>query len=236
MFIKRYDHLNIERYLHDEPVVAERRVVEDHATLGWHGRIVGRTWPANMSSAEINLMRVGGSKRRLATPDFHNGICPVYILTDREAREATRLLDSYCLSGVEAQNIVCNQGRTNILNMLTFATTGANTGYTGVVAFGVGTTTGTPSATDTQLFGGNETFRKAITLTTISGTQVDFTTDFAASEGNFTYADCGIFGSTPSSVASTTTVKTGIIYAHALYAYTKSSNVALANDYYVTIN
>jgi hypothetical protein len=232
MFLKKT--LDIEHYLHEAPLTQERRVVDDdHASFGWRGHIIGREWPAAMAQSEINLLRVGGKKSRLASPDYSSGLCPVYVLTDAETREAQRLMDSYCLGGVETHNIVCNQGRTNLLNFLTFATTGVNSGYTGVVAFGVGTTTGTVSASDTQLFGGAETFRKQIGLTTISGNSVDFTIDFAANEANYTYADCGIFGSTPTNVASTTTVNTGILYAHALYAYTKNNNVILANDYYI---
>lgn len=236
MFYQRHI-LDIEKYLRaEEAPTADRQVIRDEGSYQWEGRIVGRTWPADMPLSELHQMRVGGSKRRLAHPDFVDaaGAHPVYILTDYEAREAQRLLDSYALSGIEAKNLVTNNGRNILLNFLTFPTVGANTGYTGIVAFAVGTVTGTVSASDTALFGSGEVFRKQIGLTTISGNTVDLTTDFNAGEGNYTYADCGLFSSSPTSVASTNTTGTGVLSAHALYQYTKTSTVILANDYYVT--
>lgn len=203
----------------------------------WNGVIVAREWPADMPEEELALMRVGGRRARLESPDSApEAIYPTYILTEYESREAKRLMDANCLNGYEFPNAACNNGRTNILSFLSYATVAANPGYTGIVAFGVGGTQGTPGSSDTALFGSNELFRKALTLTTISGNQIDATTNFAANEGNYTYGDAGIFGSTQSNVASTTTVNTGILYAHASYVYTKTSSVTLTNDYYITMS
>lgn len=237
MFLKRHT-LDIDKYLRAEDAPAlERRTIHDESALPWEGRIVARAWPADMPAVELRLMRVGGSRRRLARPDYGepDDPRPVYILSDAEAREARRLLDSYTLGGIEAKNLITNSGRNILLNFLTFPTVGANTGYTGIVAFAVGTVSGTTSASDTALFGGGEVFRKQIGLTTISGNTVDLTTDFNSGEGNYTYADAGLFASSPTSVASPTVVKTGVLAAHALYQYTKTSTVILANDYYVTL-
>lgn len=204
----------------------------------WDGVIVGRAWPADMPDEELALMRVGGNQRKLALARADAGVlrCPRVELTEYERREARRLLDRHCLHGFEFHNVACNAGRTNLLNFLSFATTGANPGYTGIVAFGVGGTAGVPSSSDTALFGANELFRKGLTLTTISGNQIDASAAFAAAEGNFSYQDAGIFGSTSGNVASTTTVNTGILYAHSSYVYTKTSTVALSNDYYVSFS
>lgn len=239
MFLQRHAlDSAIEKYLRAEQApIHDRQTVTDERALSWEGRIVARAWPANMPLTEIHQMRVGGSRRRLAHPDFHDpaGLRPVYILSDYEAHEAQRLLDTYALDGIEAKNLITNNGRNILLNMLTFPTVAANTGYTGIVAFAVGTVSGTVSASDTALFGGGEVFRKQIGLTTISGNTIDLTTDFNAGEGNYTYADAGLFSSSPTNIASTTTVGTGVLSAHALYQYTKSNTVILANDYYITL-
>lgn len=169
-------------------------------------------------------MLVGGSRRRLASPDGVGAAGqPVWQLSDRERRMRDRLLGR-ALRSYETSNMACNAGRTVLLNL----TAGVG-GYSGVNYFAVGTGVASPTAADTQL--GTEYFRKLLTTTTVSGNQVDLSTLFVLAEGNTTYTEAGLFGN-----GATGTVNSGSLFAHASYTYTKSSAVNLTNDYYVYFN
>ncbi len=195
------------------------------AAPGWHGVIVGRSWPVGFTEAEYRLLLVGGSRRRLAHPDGYSAHgAPLYLLTDAQRRVRERLLNRLCLDGYETENIACNAGRAVLLSFL-----GGGTGLAGPQYFAVGTGSGTPAATDTQLFA--EYYRAAYSTTAINGNQIDVSTLFQSNVANTTYTEAGLFGN-----GATATANSGALFAHALYAYTKSSGTVLSNDYYIVFN
>lgn len=214
-------------------VIQEFRQVEDKPRWRWKGVIVGRVWKPDVPEQEIEAMRVGG-RRRLARPDEVTASgTRIYKLTPDEQRQAQKLMSRECQDGFESDvyepefayhNVACNAGRSTILNFL--AGSGS---HTGITFFAVGTGAGTPVAGDTSLF--TEVFRKAITTATVTGNQVDESTFFATTDGNFSYTNAGAFGD-----GATSTLGTGVLFAHAVYLYNKNSSVALTNDYLINMN
>lgn len=222
------------------------RHVRKRRHSGWRreGIVVARAWDAGFDEQEYRLLLVGGSQRRLHTPDaYTRDGQPVYRLSAIERRQSTRLLDRLCHEGFEQRailrrhNVACNDGRNSLLNTI------ANvSGYTGVQWFAVGTGTNPngPQSGDHQLF--SEFFRKQPTSYTVSGNQTLIATFFQATEGVTTYTEAGLFGSAPTGYTGASasggfvanaTPNTGILFAHVNYPYTKSGSVTLTNDYYV---
>lgn len=207
-----------------KPKIAEAQVAS--AGWRWHGQIVLRVWDAEMTEQDILEMRYG--VRRSRTPDAIGPVGQkIFFVSEREKDEGERILDAACLARLgerrkEFRNLACNAGRTALLNFIASAG-----GSTGITYFAVGTGTAAPLATDTQL--GNEVFRKAVSSTTVSGNQILISTFFLAAEGNFSYTEAGPFGGTGASG----TANSGTLYAHAPYVYTKTSAVALTNDYFI---
>lgn len=208
------------------PPRAVRRLVEPPIGFRWEGIIFARAWPDGFTEDEYRLMLVGGRRHRLARPDAVGAAGqPIFHLTDYERRAKARLLDGKCLDRHEAHNVACNAGRTVLLNLIAGAA-----GYGGVSYFAVGTGTPiNPDAGDVQLV--TEGFRKALSGTTISGNQIDLSTLFATTEANLTYTEAGLFGN-----GATATANSGTLFAHAAYAYQKSSSINLTNDYVIFLN
>lgn len=217
------------------PILITKRTEERE--MRWHGVIVVREFDDGITDDELALMRVGGRKRKLArggdlpTHDGH----PHFILSERERKDAERLLNRQCRNGFEVampfyplrfHNVACNVGRSVLLNFIANAG-----GLTGVQYFAVGTGA-LPSgvaASDTQL--ASEYFRKALSLTTLSGNQIDLSCAFGSTDANTTYTEAGIFGN-----GATGTANSGTLFAHAPYAYVKTSGIVLTNDYYVNLS
>lgn len=196
----------------------------------WQGRIIARAWPLGFDEREYQLLLVGGRRRRLASPDaYTRDGAPLFYLSDRDRRQRERALDRHALDLYETHNVATTTGRTTMLNYL------ANTGgLTGVQYFAVGTGAipagqSGPLSSDTALW--TEFYRQAISTATISSGQVDLSTIFSAGVANTSYTNAGIFGD-----GATGTAGSGVLFAHALYSYSKSNSTVLTNDYYVTLS
>jgi hypothetical protein len=213
----------------DVPALRHERREMEPTRFTWDGVIIGRVWPKDFTEQDYLLMRVG--KRRLKYPDTVTRLgCRIYHLTDQERREAQRVLDRHCLNGFETHsplrfhNTACNAGRTILLDFL--AGSGS---HTGITYFAVGTGAGMPAPGDNSLF--TEVFRKAITTATVTGNQVDENTFFASNEANYTYTNAGAFGD-----GATSTLGSGVLFAHAPYSYQKNSSVSISNDYLISFS
>lgn len=197
----------------------------------WEGIIFAREWDADWSEQEYQCMRMGGNRKHFEHPDAVSlSGAPIFVITDGERREASRLLNRNCRNMVEFRNVACNAGRNVLLNFL--ATTA---GQTGIAAFAVGNGVNVnPSSSDTTLSA--EIFRKAIAAYTVSGNSVDLSAVFLTTDtgSNATYTEAGIFGNGASTNSPPTTV--GTLFAHASYNYTKASNTNLSSDYFIYFN
>ena len=199
---------------------------------GWEGIVIAQELPADLSGAageDYRTILAGGSRWKRDHPDHvaPSG-APIYVLSAAEARWRDRTLERLYRTVAEHHNIACNGGRSNLLNFLI-----GTASYTGVSWFEVGTGPGTPAAGDTVLF--TPYFRKQPSSFSISGNQALVNTTFLSGEANSTYTESGIYGSSPS-LAASSTLGSGVLFAHSLYAYTKTSSVSLGNNYYVFLN
>lgn len=185
--------------------------------LKWHGLIVGRAWDADFTEDEYLLLLAGGTRARQA--ERHQNL-PGWLQT-----QIQKDMDHHCEERFEFENVACNVGRAVFLNLI------ANqvSTYQGIQVFAVGNSSLIPAATDLKL--GNEVFRKGISNTAVSGSQLDVSTFFGTADGNFIYAEAGIFGNG----ASSTVANNGTIFAHAPYTYTKTSSITLTNDYFIQL-
>ncbi len=211
----------ITRQVEPEPVAWKR-----------DGILTARAWPKDITLRDVLEMRLGG-KKRLAKPDKITRVgTRIYRLEDREVSEAQRLMDRLCLEMMQAEvlvplyrhhNVACNAGRSVLLNFM--AGIG---GLAGIQFFEIGTGAGTPAAGDTSI--STPVFRKAITTATVTGNQVDESTFFQSTEGNYNITNAGLWGN-----GATSTLGSGTLFAHATYLYNKTSAIALTNDYVLTL-
>ena len=126
---------------------------------------------------------------------------------------------------IEKHNLVTSAGRTQLL---TFAgNSGSTTAFAKFYAVGTGAIASVTAA-DTSL--ATELFRLAPASSSIVGTTVTITTNFSTSQGNGTYTNAGLWGG-----SATSTPGSGTLYTHILYSYTKTSAVATANDYTISL-
>lgn len=126
---------------------------------------------------------------------------------------------------VEEHNLVTSAGRTQLL---TFAgASGTTAAFAKQYAVGTGAIA-TVTAADTLL--ATELFRAAPASSTVVGTTVTITTNFTTGQANGTYTNAGIFGNT-----ATGTANSGTLYTHILYSFTKTSAIAIANDYQISL-
>ena len=144
----------------------------------------------------------------------------------RPPRMSNREKDRYTV--YEQKNSIMSAG---IAALLQYA--GANS-LSGLFPWGQYFSVGTNQITgvtplDTSVAG--EAFRKLTTLSTVTGTQTDISTFFAQSEGNFTYTNAGLYGGSGAS----STLGTGTLYTHVLYAFTKTSANPITNDYIIQL-
>lgn len=211
-----------------------RRLVD---TFVRRGLIIAHALPAALSEQEFLLIMAGGTRRRLAQARRTNDGSgrPIFDVSARVDRQRLGDLDRIALDRYEVHNVGCNAGRGNLLN---FAILGS--GFTGVQWFAVGQGSPVVNATDPQL--SNEGFRKQPSSYSVSGNQALITTFFQTTDANFTYSEAGIFGSAPAGTSgaasggptASSTGNTGMLWAHAPYAYTKNSTIQLSNNYYIS--
>jgi hypothetical protein len=191
----------------------------------WQGRILTFAFAGDVPEQEICAMLLSDIGRDGVAPDqvTPDGV-PLYRAPDDALFRIQRDFSRRCCDARETTNLACNAGRAVLLNFVANAG-----GLAGVQYFAVGTGSGTPTSGDTQLF--TEVFRKAPTTTLITGNSLLITTAFQASEGNFTYTEAGLFGN-----GATSTANSGTLFAHATYAYAKTSQVTLTNIYTISFN
>lgn len=207
----------------------------------WEGVIVGRAFDAAFTREDYLLMQCGGSKRALRTLLEHVGPdvrVHLGVLSDYAARQARRALDRHCLDAFEAHNVGCNAGRNNILNFIE-----AVAGFTGVQYLAIGgPNVVTPNATDTQL--STEFYRTTPATDAINGNTATIAAFLNTSQGNGTYTECGLFGSAPVGTpnaasggpTASATANTGMLFAHSVLTYTKTSALTLTIDYAIFQN
>lgn len=227
-------------FLQPSPSVSVSPSVSSHqsqpageaAFSGWEGIVIARELPADLSGeAGIDYLTImaGGSRWHRDHPDgVARSGAPIYVLSVAEGRWRDRTLERLYTTVAEQHNIACTGGRSNLLNFLI-----GSASYTGVTWFEVGTGSGTPASGDTALF--TPYFRKQPSSYSISGNQALVNTTFLSGEANSTYTESGIYGSNPSLIASAT-LGSGVLFAHSLYPYSKTSSVSLGNNYYVSLN
>lgn len=213
------------------PTYARARIAEEEEPA-WRrrGRIVAHAWPVGFTEADYRLLLCGGRARRLRAPDgYTRDGAPLWSLSAAASRQRERDMARHALDRYETHNIACNVGRTALLNFV------ANVGgLTGIQYFAVGVgsipagQTG-PQASDTQLW--SEFYRQALSSATVAANQVDLSTIFSSGVANTTYTEAGIFGD-----GATGTANSGVLFAHALYTYHKTSTVVLTNDYFVSLD
>lgn len=191
--------------------------------LKWHGVIVAREWDEAFTEEEYLLMLSGGTRKR--REDAFSSYRSPRELPGWLMWQVQRDLDRHCRNRFDFKNVACNAGRTVVLNLIA----NQSSAYQGVQVFAVGNSSTIPAATDVQL--GNELFRKSISNTAVSGSQLDVSTFFGTTDGNFVYAEAGLFGNG----ADPTITNDGTLFAHSAYTYTKTSSVTLTNDYFIQL-
>lgn len=142
----------------------------------------------------------------------------------RQAAMSEREKDRYTV--LEAKNMLMNAGRTQLLNFA--GASGTTTAFAMYYAVGTGSIF-TVQPSDTTLTG--ELFRLQPASYSIVGNAVTITTPFSTSQANGVYTNAGIFGNN-----ATGTANSGTLMTHLLYSYTKTSAVAIANDYTITLS
>jgi hypothetical protein len=126
---------------------------------------------------------------------------------------------------VEARNKLMSAGRTQILSFI--GASGTTTAFSQYYAVGTGAIY-TIQPSDVLLAG--ELFRAIPASFAVVGNAVTVTTPFSTGQANGTYTNAGLFGGG----TATSTSGTGVLMTHLLYSYTKTSSVAIANDYTLT--
>lgn len=141
------------------------------------------------------------------------------------ARMSEREKDKYTV--YETENQLMTAG---VQQILTYIGMPSGTAILISKYFAVGTGAISDTApTDTSL--ATELFRKVPDSATQTGNQIDISTNFSTAQGNGTLTNAGLFGNTATSSANS-----GTLYTHALYSYTKTSAVAIVNDYIILLS
>lgn len=219
------------------PPLLRRRV--ERATWRWAGTFVGRALPPDLPLADYLYILAGGSRRRLAHPDEVGADGrPIWRLTDRQARQRERLLDRLATGGWErplpilrAPNVACNQGRSNLLQIVSGSSSATYSGGQ-YVAVGTGASGPGPQNTDQQLW--SELARLQVSSASVSGNQALLSVIFGTSQANGTLTEAGLFGSDNTHTA-TATLGTGILYNHATFSYIKTSSIQLSIGVYIQL-
>lgn len=141
----------------------------------------------------------------------------------RKARMSEREKDRWTV--LEAENMLMNAGRTQILTFMGQLTAPAV--FTQYYAVGTGTIY-LVQPSDFSLT--SELFRAVPASFSLVGNAVTVTTNFSTSQANGTYTNAGIFG-----VNATSTSGSGTLMTHVLYNYTKTSSQAIVNDYTMSL-
>ncbi|GCE14205.1 hypothetical protein KTT_41180 [Tengunoibacter tsumagoiensis] len=126
----------------------------------------------------------------------------------------------------EHKNVLTSAGRAQLLTYI-----GSSTATTLGFAqfFAVGTfpiNAVSPGDTSVQ----TEIFRAVPGSQTITGTQIDISTYFGPSQANGTYTNAGLYG-----INATSTIGSGTLMTHTLYAYTKPNGTPITNDYLISL-
>jgi hypothetical protein len=162
------------------------------------------------------------------------GLLRVYELPDDQAlAEYERWWPRFSLSEkerkgrlvVQAHNLVTSSGRTQILNFI--GASGSTNSFAQYYAVGTGAIY-IVQPSDTSL--STELFRAVPASYSVVGNGVTITTNFSTSQANGTYTNSGIFGNN-----ATSTANSGVLMTHILYSYTKTSSVAIVNDYLISL-
>jgi hypothetical protein len=129
----------------------------------------------------------------------------------------------------ETKNVITLAGKNNILTFL------GSSSLSGVAAFAQQFSVGTGpiitvSVGDTSI--SSELFRAGPGSLTVAGNTVNISTFFGSSSGNGVYTNAGIWGDG----TATSTLGTGTLYTHALYAFNKPNGFSLTSDYLLTLN
>lgn len=141
----------------------------------------------------------------------------------RRPRMSDREKDRYTV--YEVENILTTAGRTQLLNYIGNA---SNVPWGKIFSVGAGAILAV-SPGDTSVV--TELIRIATSAPTVTGTQVDIPTSFNSSQGQATWTNVGLYGTT----AATTTLGTGTLYTHALFNYFKPVNTAVVIDYLISL-
>jgi hypothetical protein len=141
----------------------------------------------------------------------------------RPARMSEREKERY--QEAEARNQIMNAGRSAVLSYIG-STSGSTTQWAQYFAVGTGAITAV-SPTDTAL--SNEVFRKIPASFSVNGTLVDINILFGTTDAVVTMTNCGLFGA-----GATSTLGSGTMMSHALFAYSKGS-FSIAVDYVINL-
>jgi hypothetical protein len=170
---------------------------------------------------EENTFVLGRIKARLLPADLTEEDFKLWWprLTEKER-------DAYTVH--ETSNVITLNGKSNILTFL------GSTSLSGVLAFAQQFAVGTGpiiavSVGDTSL--STELYRTAPSTFTIAGNTVNISTFYGSTNGNGVYTNAGLYGG-----GATATLGTGVLYTHALYAFTKANGFSLTSDYLLTVN
>lgn len=123
----------------------------------------------------------------------------------------------------EQENLIVTSGNLAINTFL--GSSGTVPGFAQYLALGNGIING-PAPADTKLVA--ETFRKVPALLTVVGNQSDITTYLASSDAVGAITEAGLYTG-----AATSTLNSGTIATHLVFAYMKTS-IPVAVDYYLT--
>lgn len=126
----------------------------------------------------------------------------------------------------EHKNLLTTAGRNQLL---TYISNSGGTTLAFAQYFSVGTfpiTSVSPGDSSVQ----TEIFRAVPNSAVITGTQVDISTFFGASQANGNYTNAGLYG-----LNATSTLGSGTLMTHTLYSYSKANGTPITNDYLVNL-
>ncbi|SRR6266851_5712852 len=125
---------------------------------------------------------------------------------------------------VEAHNMIMSAGRTQILSFI--GASGSTNAFAQYYAVGTGTVYSINTG-DASL--ASELFRAIPASFSVVGNAVTISTSFSTSQANGAYTNAGVFGNN-----ATSTPGSGVLMAHVLYSYVKTSSINIFNDYTIT--
>ena len=125
----------------------------------------------------------------------------------------------------EARNVLTSAGKNQILSFIT-STAAFGSGFGQIFSIGTGSLVGVQPSDPSVV---TEFYRQAFGSTSITGNLLDMQLMIGGTNANGTWTNAGIYGG-----GATTTLGTGTLYTHTLFAYTKvTGNITV--DYLITL-